>query len=131
MLDNRRIRLMSRMALYEKESTKEDLKISSYYKRDYTSLNTLISIMWITVGYVMAAALIVLCNLESLLENLTITKMILIAAIAVAGYLVLVIIYCVCASSFYAEKHNSAKRRVKKYYRDLVRLEKMGIKEKK
>ena len=131
MLDNRRIRLMSRMALYEKESAKEDLKISSYYKRDYTSLNTLISIMWITVGYVMAAALIVLCNLESLLENLTITKMILIAAIAVAGYLVLVIIYCVCASSFYTEKHNSAKRRVKKYYRDLVRLEKMGIKEKK
>ena len=58
MLDNRRIRLMSRMALYEKESAKEDLKISSYYKRDYTSLNTLISIMWITVGYVMAAALI-------------------------------------------------------------------------
>lgn len=130
MLDKRRIRLMSRMALYEKESAKEDLKISSYYKRDYTSLNTLISIMWITVGYVMAAALIVLCNLDSLLENLTITKMFLIAAIAVAGYLVLVIIYCVFVSSFYADKHNSAKRRVKKYYRDLARLEKMGIKEK-
>ena len=131
MLDKRRIRLMSRMALYEKKSAKEDLKISSYYKRDYTSLNTLISILWVTVGYVIAAAFFVLCNLDSLLENLTITKLLLIAAIAIGGYLVLVIIYCVCASSFYAGKHNQAKRRVKKYYRDLARLEKIGIKEKK
>lgn len=131
MLDKKRIRLMARMAAYEKKSAKEDLKISSYYKKDYSSLNTLITVLWITVGYVIAAGLVVLCNLDSLLENLNITKLLLIAAIAVAGYLVLLIVYCVCASSFYKSRHNKAKQRVKKYYRDLARLEKMEMKEKK
>lgn len=131
MLDNRKIRLMTRMAIYEKGSAKEDLKISSYYKKDYSSLNTLIAILWITVGYVIIAGLFVLCNLDSLLKNLTFEKLFFMAAIAVGAYLVLLIIYCVCASSFYKSRHNKAKQRVKKYYRDMARLEKMEMKEKK
>lgn len=131
MLDNKRIRLMARTAIYEKNSAEEDLKISSYYKKDYSSLNTLITVLWISVGYVIAAALFALCNLEAILEDLTITKLILMAAIAVGAYLVMVIIYCVCASTFYKSKHSKAKQRVKKYYRDLARLEKMEVKEKK
>ena len=46
------------------------------------------------------------------------------------GYLVLLIIYVICAGSFYKARHNKAKQRVKKYYRDLARLEKMETKEK-
>lgn len=130
MLDNRKIRLMTRMAMYEKRTAKEDLKISSYYKKDYSSLNTLITVLWITVGYVIVAGVFVLCNLDSLLKNLTFEKLFMLAAIAVGAYLVLLIIYCVCASSFYKSKHNKAKQRVKKYYRDLARLEKIEMKEK-
>ena len=33
MLDKRKIRLMIRMASYEKQGAEEDLKISSYYKK--------------------------------------------------------------------------------------------------
>lgn len=130
MLDNRKIRLMTRMAMYEKGTAKEDLKISSYYKKDYSSLNTLITVLWITVGYVIVAGVFVLCNLDSLLKNLTFEKLFMLAAIAVGAYLVLLIIYCVCASSFYKSRHNKAKQRVKKYYRDLSRLEKIEMKEK-
>lgn len=130
MLDKRRIRLMARMSAYEKKHAKEDLKISTYYKKDYASLNTLISILWVTVGYVIAAAFVILCNLDTLLENLTIGKFVLIGGIAVGGYLVLIIVYSICASSFYKSKYTKAKQRVKRYYRDLSRLGKMGMKEK-
>ena len=44
MLDKRKIRLMTKAAIYEKEYGEEDLKITSYYKKDYASLNT-----WITL----------------------------------------------------------------------------------
>lgn len=131
MLDKNRIRLMTKMAGYEKSLAPEDLKISSYYKKDYTSLNTLITAIWITVGYVLAAGLIVISNIDMLLENLTITKLIIAVSIAVGAYLILLIIYCVCASGFYRSKHNQAKQRVKKYYRDLSHLGKMYMKEKK
>ena len=50
MLDKKRIRLMAKMSAYEKKHAKEDLRISSYYKKDYASLNTLITVLWITVG---------------------------------------------------------------------------------
>lgn len=130
MLDKKRIRLMTKMAIYEKHHIKEDLGISSYYRKDYSSLNTLITVLWITVGYVAAAGLAAVCNMEALLENLTINKLILLCAVAAGGYLVLVIGYIVGAGSYYSAKHNKAKQRVKMYYRDLARLEKMEIKEK-
>ena len=87
--------------------------------------------LWITVGYVILAGLYALCNLNTLLENLTITKLLLMAAIAVGIYLILIIIYCVFAGNFYKKKYNKAKQRGKKYYRDLARLGKMEMKEKK
>ncbi|WP_251390845.1 hypothetical protein [Mediterraneibacter agrestimuris] len=129
MLDKRRIRLMARMSAYEKNHIKQDLKISTYYKKDYASLNTLITLLWITVGYVIVAGLYALCNMDAILKNLDLNKLFLLVGIAVGVYLMLVIIYCVCASSFYKAKHNHAKQRVKKFYRDLARLEKMDIKE--
>lgn len=130
MLDKRRIRLMARMSAYEKRHIKQDLKISTYYKKDYASLNTWITLLWITAGYVIIAALYALCNMDSILENLNLSKLILLVGVAAGVYFIMVIIYCICASSYYKARHNKAKQRVKRYYRDLARLEKIDIKEK-
>ncbi|WP_089983255.1 hypothetical protein [Clostridium sp. C105KSO13] len=131
MLDKNRIRLMAKTAKYEKSQAAEDLKISRYYKKDYTSLNTLITAIWVTVGYVLLAGLIALAKVDALMKNLTIAKFIIIVAIAVGIYIVLLVVYCVYAGSFYNSKHSRAKQRVKRYYRNLSRLRKMYVKEKK
>lgn len=131
MLDKNRIKLMTRMARYEKNAAPEDLKISTYYRKDYVSLNTLITALWATVGYALTAALIVAVNMETLLENLTMQKLMFLAAVAVGAYLVVLVIYCICAGSFYSSKHKKAKLRMKRYYRDLSRLGKIYMKEKK
>ena len=130
MLDKNRIILMTKMAQYEKSLAPEDLKISSYYKKDYASLNTLITVIWITIGYALAAGLVILCNVDALLKDLTMTKLFIMIAVAVGTYIILLVVDCVCASSFYKSKHNKAKQRVKMYYRDLSRLGKMYMKEK-
>ena len=130
MLDKKRIRLMTRTAIYEKNHAEEDIKISTYYKKDYASLNTWITLIWITVGYVLVAGLFFLCTADSVMEGLTIVKLILLAAIALGFYLVLLIVYGVGAGNFYRKKHGRAKQRVKRYYRELSRLEKMYKKEK-
>lgn len=130
MLDKKRIRLMTRTAIYEKKHAEEDIKISTYYKKDYASLNTWITLIWITVGYVLAAGLFLLCTADSVMEGLTIVKLILLAAIALGFYLVLLIVYGIGAGNFYRKKHGRAKHRVKRYYRELSRLEKMYKKEK-
>lgn len=35
MLDERKVKLMTKLALYEETYGKEDFKISSYYRKDY------------------------------------------------------------------------------------------------
>lgn len=120
---------MTKAAVYEKEHAGEDVRISSYYKNDYTSLNTWITLIWVTAGYALAAVLVVICAGDALMEDLTIFKLIVLAAIAVCAYLALLIIYGIGAGRFYKKKHTRAKQRVKKYYRDLSRIEKMYKKE--
>jgi len=125
MLDKNRIRLMTKMTAYEEGRAPEDQKISSYYKKDYVSFNTLIAALWVTLGYLLIAGLVVVVHLDALLNNLTMTKVITIAAVFFGSYIVLLVIYCVCTASFYRSKHNRAKHRTKRYYRDLAQLEKM------
>lgn len=128
MIDKRKVRLMTRAAIYEKRYGEEDIKITGYYQKDYASLNTWITLIWVTVGYFLVAALVILAAGESLLEGITIVKLLILAAIALGLYLSLLIIYGIGAGSFYRKKHIRAKQRMKRYMRDLSRLEKMNHK---
>lgn len=130
MLNEDRVRLMTQMAAQEATLEEEDLRISSYYRKDYTSLHTLITVLWLTVGYAIMVGLVALGNMDAIMKNLTLNKTITLCGGVVVVYLVLVIIYAIVASSFYKKKHNKAKQRVKKYYRDLSRLGKLYMKEK-
>lgn len=130
MLNENRVKLMSRMAAYESTQGKEDLRISGYYRKDYTSLNTLITILWITVGYAVLTALVMIGYLDVLMADLSMKRVITIGGVVIGVYIMLIIVYAVGASSFYRTKYNQSKKRVKQYYRDLTRLGKMYKKEK-
>ena len=53
----------------------------------------------------------------------------LLGVLVVIGYIAVLIIYGMMAGSYYKKKHNEAKLRVKRYYRNLSRLSKMYKKE--
>ena len=122
---------MTRAAIYEKKYGEEDIKITDYYQKEYSSLNTCITLIWITVGFFLVAALFFLAGGESMLEGITIMKLLILAAIILGSYLSLLIIYGIGAGSFYRKKHIRAKQRMKRYMRDLSRLEKMNLKKEK
>ena len=71
MLDEQKIKLMTKLAFYEKTQGKEDFKISEYYRKDYTSLHVICSILWVTVGYVCLGALVVLAGLDALMSKMS------------------------------------------------------------
>ena len=50
MLDKDRIRLMTKMSIYEK-NYRDDFKIADYYRKDYASLKRWITLIWVTIGY--------------------------------------------------------------------------------
>ena len=131
MIDKKKVRLMTRAAIYDKKNGEEDIKITGYYQKDYSSINTWITLIWITVGFGLLAVLFFLGGGESLIEGITIAKLIIIVAIALGLYLSLLIIYGIGAGSFYKKKHIRAKQRMKRYLRELSRLERMNLKKEK
>lgn len=131
MLDKKKIRLMTRAAIYEKRYGEEDIKISGYYQKDYASLNTWLTLIWVTIGFALTAVILFFSNGEAIIEGLTVMKLFILLVITAGAYFSLLIVYGIGAGSFYRKKHIQAKQRVKKYMRDLSRLEKMNLKKEK
>lgn len=131
MVDKRKVRLMSRAAIYEKKYGEEDIRITGFYQKDYASLNTWITLIWVTVGFLLVTGLLFLAGGEELLEKITFVKLLFFAVIVLGAYLAVLIVYGIGAGSFYRKKHIQAKQRMKKYMRDLSRLERMNLKKEK
>lgn len=95
MLDERKVKLMTRMALYEEQQGREDLKVSAYYRKDYTSLHTLATILWVTIGYVCLVVLLGISVFDKLMEKMSVGMIIVTAIAIVAAYLAIIIAYAV------------------------------------
>ena len=129
MLDKRKVEIMTRLAFYEQTEGKEDFKVSEYYRRDYASLHTICSVLWVMIGYLCLVGILVLIWLDELLSNMSNTLIVMLIGMVVLGYVSLVIVYAIITNHIYNEKHKDARQRVKKYNHDLTRLLKMYEKE--
>lgn len=129
MLDERKVKLMTELALYEETHGKEDFKISSYYRKDYASLHVICAFVCVTVGYVCIVALALLAGMDNLMEGMS-NGLIYFCIDYSCRYVGVVIVYCGLASHIFNEKHKKARKRVKQYNHNLIQLLKMYEKEK-
>ena len=51
MLDERKVKLMTQLALHDQTQGKEDFKISEYYRKDYAGVHILYTVLWVTIVY--------------------------------------------------------------------------------
>lgn len=121
---------MTRMAIYENHDGKEDFKISEYYQKDYASLNTWKSIIWVTIGYAIIIGAILLIFLDKIFNVTTISGLLVIVGAIVTGYFMVIVITGIIAHDFYKKKHMEARKRVKRFNNNLTRLGRMYEKEK-
>ena len=119
MIDERRLRLMIRLARYEQKEGKEDLKISKYYRRDYVGFALLKNFLLITIAYTLLLAIIMVYNLDFLMDNLTEVNTKPLFAAIVLGYLVLLGIYSVIVYTVSSLRYARAKKSVKGYHEKL------------
>lgn len=129
MLDKRKIRLMTRMALYEQGEGAEDMKISAYYKKDYVSMKMIATFIWTTIGYACAMLLILAWGMTGWMEELNFGLLLMLAGVVILGYLALLIITLLVTSRICGRKHRDARMRMKRYNHGLLQLMKMYEKE--
>ncbi|WP_461810488.1 hypothetical protein [Faecalimonas sp.] len=129
MLNEKRVKLMTQMAMYEAREGEKDFKISGYYQKDYISLHTWITVIWTTIGYAFITGALFLVFLDEIFTNPSLFQFLILGSVAFAGYIAIVVISIIVARNFYRKKHVDARKRVKKFNRELLQLSKMYEKE--
>lgn len=131
MLNLEKVRIMTKLAAYEKGEGKDYLPISRYYRTDYIGLALIKNFFLVSIGYVVLLAMIVLYFLEDLLENIHKMDLIKLGGKVIIGYIVLLIVYSVLVYVIQTVRYSRAKKSIRNYYMQLGRLTKIYAKEEK
>ena len=123
MVREKNVKLMTKMAIYEKNAGKNEIPMTGYFKGDYVRMNTLKSIVGGTVAFVMALALVVLYKAEYILANIMKVDYKQLGIKALIVYLVWIVLYWFVARIVYARRYEKARKSIIQYNQNLKSLQ--------
>lgn len=131
MINEEKVKVMNKLAMYEQGEGRKYLPVSKYYRSDYIGLALIKNFFLVTIGYALILAGVSAYFGEYLLENIHKMDLVSLGIGIVAGYVAVLIVYSVLTYIQYSVKYYCAKKSVKKYYGDLTRLDKLYSREEK
>lgn len=129
MLNEERVKHMTKLAFYETKGGSDDIKVSFQFKKDYIGFNTFWSALWMTIAYIALVLIAVVTFMGGVLDTLSSKQLMTIILSFFGIYLILLIAYVRYAKQIYKRKHARAYHRVKKFKEELEQLERMYEKE--
>ena len=126
MLNEDKIRIMSRCAMYEKSKGKEDIKIHHHFKSDYIRLNTLKTLIGTTICFVMCLGIYMILNAEYYMTNLFSMNLNGFMKEILIAYAIVFVIFGIISVVFYGWKYADAHKRVLGYYENIQALKDMN-----
>lgn len=129
MLNNEKIILMTKLALYEQGEGKDKIPVGRYFKSDYIGMRLLSSFVYINIAYIICVALWFMLKGEDIIQKLTNTN--IVSNVVVFGiiYVVVVFIYMMVSYVYFTYKFKSIRRSLKEYNTQLKQLHKIQEKE--
>jgi hypothetical protein len=125
MLNNSKIRLMTKLAVYESKEGKEDIRLSKYYKTDYVRFQVLKSLISATVGYALILFLIILYRSEYILLNAVTLNYKTIGAYILGLYIMIITVYGLGSVIIYSLRYDISRKKLSRYFKLLKRLNKI------
>ena len=129
MLDERKVKLMTKLALYEHTQGKEDFKISEYYRKDYVSYEMIKAFVTSTISFGILFLCWIIYKMDGLTEFLEGKDLPGLGASIAIKYVVFVCIYQIIAFFVYNWRYKKATASVREYYYTLKKVEKLQEKE--
>ena len=126
MLNEDKIRIMSRCAMYEKGKGKEDIRIHHYFQSDYIRLNTLKTLIGVTFCFVLCFGLYLMLNAEYYMDNIITLDLMSFGKEILIIYGIVLIIFALISILFYGWKYSDARKRVVEYEKDIQTLKEMN-----
>ena len=131
MLNEEKIKIMNKLAMYEQGEGKKYLPVSRYYRSDYIGLALIKNFFLVTIGYCLILAGIAAYFGEYLVDNIHKRDLVAVGRNAVIGYVVVLVVFSVATYIQYSVKYHKAKKSVKEYYQELTQLNKIYSREEK
>jgi len=122
MLNERKIRLMTKLAIYEKKDGKEDLKLAKYYKGDYARLQAWKTGIAVTIAYVLLLVVAAVYKLEYFLDNAFVIDYKELGMKVLGIYIIVLTVYVIIAMLGYSLKYAASRKKLAKYFRMLRKL---------
>ncbi len=129
MLNEERIRLMTKMACYEEEIGKEYMPIKQYYRRDYVSSEMLKTLITSTIAFGLLSVCWILYDMESITEALGDSDLAVFGTSILVKYVIFTVLYQIIAFLVYNRRYTKATASVKEYYSFLKKAQKLQEKE--
>lgn len=129
MLNESRIKLMTKMAVYEEHEGRKSMSIGTYFRGDYIGKEVIKSIVYATIAYLIIIAVYVCYDFQLLAQDIYGMDLVQFGVQVLKGYLKLVVVYAVFTYIYYAMRYQSARRSLRSYYNNLRRLHSMYRKE--
>ena len=122
MVNEERIKLMTRMAAYEKEKHKKNKNIVIFFKKDYISMQVLKSVVYTTIAFGIILALYVLYDFEVFMKDIYQMDLFQFAKSVIIVYLIFLGIVLVATHAVALYHYNRAWESTKTYYANLKKL---------
>ena len=125
MVNEERLRHMIKLAQFDANDGKQCKPMTEYARKDYVSLQALLSFVTGTVSYALLFGLRALYSLDELFEKINKMEIRELAISLVLSYLVFLVIYLGATYIIYNVKYTDGRRKVKRYYGNLKKVNQM------
>ena len=124
-MDEEKIRLMTRITMYEKNQNMGDLILSKFYKEDYVKYGCLKTLVATTFCYWLCVAVYVLLRFDKVLNDINSMDYFKVIGRLMAGYIIAMVVFYIYAFIVYNYKYSKAKPRLIAYNKMLKKLIKL------
>lgn len=122
LLNEEKTIIMTKLAIYERSAGKEEIPLSTFYKRDYLKLNRLKTIIAVTLGVFCVAGGAVSLNLEYILDHLNDFNYKIIIIYAVIAMVAILILYVSISNVIYGRRYEKTRAGTDQYNLNLKKL---------
>ncbi|MDD5829611.1 MAG: hypothetical protein PUD10_10725 [Lachnospira sp.] len=123
LLNENKVKMMTKMAIYEKNEGKTMLKTAKYFKGDFIAFGILKTIITTTIAFVIIVLLYVLCNAEGLMNQINSMDYMALGRKVAVYYVLMLIIFTAIAAAVYNYKYEHSRKGLKRYFSRLNKLE--------
>lgn len=131
MLDEKRIRQMTKLAFFEKEEEKNALRIGHYFRSDYIGKELLKNFIQASIGYVLVVVVMAFYHIEWLVDEIDTVDLQVAAGCLIASYLCFLAVYSIAVYVISTICYQRAQKKLKGYGKELDELQRMYDEQKK